>query len=444
MPRVTRRSFLAGCSAAVAAMAGARLNQVVFGNPENEPNQDILIVIFLRGGCDVLSLVTPIAGADRGFLEVARPDLNFPAAQALSLNAQFGMHPSVPGLHALFGANQLAIIQAAGMDENTRSHFDAMAYMELGTPGNKNSTTGWLARHLQSADNLPASMVMPAFAAGDSQPAAFLGEPDVAALDYVDAFAYNTGPWQWRSAQRAALRHLYAGTNLLQVAGTKALDTLDVIETQASGNYIPGNGAIYPDTEFGDQLQLVAQMIKLQLGMQTATIDLGGWDTHEAQANSDPADGYFADLVANLSAGLSAFYADLDGSGGEDYIERTTIVVMSEFGRRLRENANRGTDHGHGGLMMALGGKVNGGIYGDWPGLATNQLYDGADLAVTTDFRQVLSEILIRRLGNPRLGAVFPGYSGYAPLGIVQGTDLEPIYDPPDNFSKIFLPAVMR
>ena len=444
MPQMTRRTFLAGCSAAVAAMAGARLNRVVFGSPEQEPNQDILIVVFLRGGCDVLSLVTPIAGADRGYFETARPDLQFPVNQALPLNAQFGLHPSAVGLHTLFGANQLAIVQAAGMDEDTRSHFDAMAYMELGTPGNKSTTTGWLARHLSSADNLPVSMMMPAFSAGSAQPTAFLGDNDVAALDDVDSFKLNTGPWEWRSAQRLALRHLYNGGNQLQLAGTKALDTVDIIETQAGGGYTPSNGAVYPDSDFGDQLQLVAQMIKLQLGLQAVSIDLGGWDTHEGQANSDPIDGYFADLTANLSDGLTALYTDLDGSGSQDYMQRTTVVVMSEFGRRLRENGNRGTDHGHGGMMLALGGKVNGGLYGVWPGLAPNQLYDGADLAVTTDYRQLLSEILIRRLANPRLGVIFPGYTNYMPLGIMQGVDLPPNYDPPMGENQLYLPAVMK
>ncbi|MCB0043636.1 MAG: DUF1501 domain-containing protein, partial [Caldilinea sp.] len=167
--------------------------------------------------------------------------------------------------------------------------------------------------------------------------------------------------------------------------------------------------------------------IKMQLGLRVATVDFGGWDTHENQGNDGR--GYFADHLNELSRALNAFYTDLSNAGGTDYTQRLSVVVMSEFGRTFKQNASRGTDHGHGNLMMVLGGQVNGGqMLGAWPGLALEQLYDRRDLDVTTDYRRVLSELLIRRLGNPNLGYIFPNFSNYEPLGIVKGGDLAPNY----------------
>ncbi len=182
----------------------------------------------------------------------------------------------------------------------------------------------------------------------------------------------------------------------------------------------------------------------MQVGLRVATLDLGGWDTHERQG--DGSTGYFADsLLGPLAEGLAALYTDLDGPCGSDYNNHTVIVVMSEFGRRLKENANRGTDHGHGSAMFVLGGSVKGGrVYGQWPGLRNDQLYDRADLAITTDYRRVLSEILVRRMGNPNISTVFPGYTGYTPLDIVTGPYPPPVPIPPGLNRKLFLPQVAQ
>lgn len=438
MPKVTRRGFLVGCSAAIAAMAGGRLNTAVFGSPEAEPNQEILVIIFLRGGCDALNVIFPLAGDDRGHYEAARPDLQVPVGTALALNAQFGLHPAAAPLFDLYQDDKLALILATGMDEDTRSHFDAMAYMELGTPGTKATTSGWLARHLASAENLPGDIVVPALSAGVLQPTSLLSQREALTLSRVNTFSLNTGPWHWRDPQRAALRNLYEqGDAPVYQSGVEALNAVDIVEANAA-DYVPENGAVYPDTSFGDQMQLLAQMIKAQLGLQVATIDLGGWDTHENQGDGDG--GYFASLLGQLAAGMSAFYTDLDGG----HTQRLTVVTLSEFGRRLRSNADGGCDHGHAGAMMVLGGEALGGLHGIWPGLANELLYDGADLAVTTDYRRILSEILIRRMGNPHLGTVFPGYQNYSPMNIVQGTDLEPIYDGPPlgGENRVHLPYV--
>lgn len=427
-------------------MAGARINQAVFGDPSAEPTQEILVVVFLRGGCDVINLIPPLAGDDRGHYETARSGegLSIPTSSLLTLDSQFGLHPSAAHLHELFTDNKLAIIQAVGMNENTRSHFDAMEYMELGTPGSKSATDGWLTRHLRTTTHLPPNALIPSMATGNLSPTSFLSQPDVLAMSSPGNFNLNTAHWQWREAQRASLRSLYqAGDTAMNLAGLNALNSADIIEAQVSDSYTPPKGVVYPNNGFGDQLQVIAQMAKLQLGLRIATVDLGGWDTHENQSGGDPSTGYFADLVGTLSQGLHALYADLEISG---YADRVTMVVQTEFGRRLRANANRGTDHGHGSAMLVLGGEVKGGLHGTWPGLHTDQLYDNADLAVTTDYRRILSEILIRRLGNPRLGVVFPDYTDYTPLDIVIGEDLPPDYtpDPINGTFNAYLPYITK
>ncbi|GIV76096.1 DUF1501 domain-containing protein [Litorilinea aerophila] len=429
MFKVSRRGFLVGCSTAIAAMTGG-ISFTAFGSAEDEPNQDILLVIFLRGGCDGLSVVMPIAGDDRGYYEDQRREIAIPASgtnAALNLDDFFGLHPAAAHLHELFQEQRLAIVHAAGLTSDTRSHFDAMQYMELGTPGSKSATTGWLTRHLQTAGNLPSEIILPALAVGNLQPTSLAGSNESIGMNSPDDFSFG-GHWRYGSWMRQALRDMYAGGTWLHQAGLQTLNAVDVIEWASPDEYTPGNGAAYPDTEFGRNLQSVAQMIKMQLGLRVATVDLGGWDTHEYQG--DEGGGYFASQLGQLSQGLAALYTDLSNVNGTDHTRRLTMVVMSEFGRSFRANESRGTDHGHGNVMLVLGGQVNGGrVYGQWPGLHTDQLYDRRDLEITTDYRRVLSELLIRRLGNPNLGTIFPGYTDYQPLGIVQGTDLTPIYD---------------
>ncbi|MEL7061018.1 MAG: DUF1501 domain-containing protein, partial [Acidobacteriota bacterium] len=251
-----------------------------------------------------------------------------------------------------------------------------------------------------------------------------LGSTETVNLNDPSSFNIGNGPWRWRDAQRTALREIYQQSgSWLHGGGLQALDAMDIVNLNINGGYIPENGAVYPDHEFGEQLQVLAQMIKLDLGLQVATVDLGGWDTHDAQG--DGSNGYFADLVAELAGGLGAFYQDLDGGGSQNHASRVTVVVQSEFGRELYENGDAGTEHGYGNLMLVLGGNVNGGFHGQFPGLAPGQLVDETDLGVTTDYRQILSEILVRRQGNAALDVIFPNYQGYEPLGIVQGTDIQ-------------------
>src|SRR5579859_4871467 len=313
--------------------------------------------------------------------------------------------------------------QVAGPNENyARELFElhtlgAENYLGVQDPRKVKSTgSGWVGRHLAS---LSEGGLLPAVAAGGALPTTLAGAPEAVSISAIDDFDLRGDPFQ-----KAALRHLYDGDTWLHTAGAQTFQAIDTIQRASSSRYEPANGAVYPNGGFGANLKTVAKLMKLGVGLRAATVDLGGWDTH--QAEGEGSGGYLSHLVAELSDGLGALYTDLDGSDSPNYADRMTLVVVSEFGRRLSENASRGTDHGHGSGIFVLGGQVNGGrVISNWPGLQNEQLYDRADLAVTIDYRQVLGEILVRRLGNPRMAAVFPGYKDYQPLGIVRGTDLQ-------------------
>ena len=403
----TRRNFLQGCSLAIAELAGARLTNLSFAQQNN--SSDTLVVIFLRGGWDALNVIPPIDGNDRGFYETARPDIKI--SSLIRLNDQFGMHPSLEPLQGLYQSGKMAVIHAVGLDHDTRSHFDAMEYIELGTPGSKSTTSGWITRHLQSTG---VSSILPSLSTSGAPSSLLNFTPTVNLNDPADFSQWDNG---LVVSQQNALRQMYGGSDtLLHRAGLRTLESLSIVSPLVKQEYQPSNGASYNDDELSQQLKTVARMIKLDAGLQVATVDYGGWDTHEYETDGNG--GYIAELLGNLASGLSNFYLDLDSG----YTERLSVVVISEFGRRLVQNEAYGTDHGHGSVMFTLGGGVNGGqVYGSWPGLHNDQLYDHADLAITTDYRQVLSELLTRRLGNTEIGTVFPGYTPSGDMGIYRG-----------------------
>ncbi len=414
MSKINRREFMMGCSAAIAAMSGAQLNNIAFAE-EAKTEQPLLLTVFLRGGWDALNVILPIDGDDRGHYEAARPSLKISAKgkdSALRLNDQFGLHPAMSPLLELFQAKHLALVTACGMPSDTRSHFDAMEFMELGTPGLKVSRSGWLARSLASLKKDKNLLLAPAMSADASVAESLLGT-DAFAVQNPNDFQF----WADEATKRelsAGLRRLYAGDTWLHDAGNRTLRAVQTLQSSIVGEYKPGGNAKYPDGPFGDSLKTIARLAKQDMGLEAATVDLGGWDTHQYQG--DGAGGYFADLLTQLSRGLQALYLDLDAA---NKTKKLAVVVMSEFGRRVQQNSSGGTDHGHGSAMLVLGGSVRGGMYGRWPGLKQEQLYDRADLAVTTDYRQVLSEVIVSSFAGGKLDQIFPGFKPSKALGLM-------------------------
>lgn len=454
--KFTRRSFMMGCSAAIAAMAGSRITHTAFSI--GEANPEAIIVVFLRGGWDALNVVPPIADGhpDRGFYEAARPTLKLPtggANAAYNLDGFFGLHPNMAPLLNLFQAQRLAIVHATGLTYDTRSHFDAMQFMETATLGSKNGT-GWLTRFLQTL-TLPDGAVLPALSTGSSRATSLTGYTQAVAMTSPTSFNLG-GNSQYRGQQINALRGMYGpAADWLDQAGLETIQAIDTIQSRNIGNYTPANGAVYPTGSFGNNLKLIAQMIKANVGLTAATIDLGGWDTHENQGAAAQGS-YMGTLLNTLSRGLEAFHVDLEPCAGQtDFNAKTTVVVMSEFGRRLKENANFGTDHGHGSVMLVMGKTVKGGkVYGQWPGLANDQLYQRADLAITTDYRRVLSEILRTRMArtDAQLTDIFPGYTLQPGLDMMYPVGAEPgasclapsPVPPAAGARRVYLPLVRK
>jgi uncharacterized protein (DUF1501 family) len=408
---VSRRKFLQGCSLGIAALAGARLTRAAFAHPGQQAGAEdpILVVVFLRGGWDSLNVAPPL-GNDHALYEAARPGLKIPSSNLLALDEAFGLHPAMAPVFDLYQDGAAAFIQAVGLNFDTRSHFDAMEYIELGTPGAKSTPSGWLTRYLQTTGvpdgGIPVASI-------PAQPTALHGSTYSVSMNQPgDLSQWDNG---LLSEQQTALRRLYTGDSLLHQSGLRTLDVLAAVAPWIAEEYAPAPGVAYLDDEFGRQMRGLAQLIKMDGGLRAATVDFGGWDTHEDQNSG--AGGYMGGLLDSLARGLSSFYQDL----GDAYTHQLTLVVLSEFGRRLVQNDSRGTDHGHGSLMLLLGGALNGGrVYGRWPGLASEQLYDRADLAVTTDYRQVLGELLQYRLGNAQIDQIFPGFQMEEPLGLFE------------------------
>lgn len=411
-----RRNFLIGCSSAVAALATARISSLSFADPGSaNAGEGTLVVIYLRGGWDALSVLPPLAGDDRRHYEAQRPWLRIPAqgeGAALPLNEAFGLHPALNDLMALYHDERLAIVQATGMPLDTRSHFDAMRFMETGTPGQHNTPTGWLTRHLQNQPDAGNNRLR-AVSVDTATTTSLLGSTEAVAMrDPADFLLVDDAGHRGKLTR--VLAGLYEGDSWLHNAGQRTVATIRNLEQFDLGN--APSTTPYPEGEFGERLKTVAALLRRGLNLRVATVDFGGWDTHKWQGEGST--GYLADLLRQLGTGLATFYHDLEN---HPLTGRLSVVVMSEFGRRLAENASRGTDHGHGSAMFVLGGQVNGGrLYGQWPGLAPEQLYDRADLAVTTDYRQVVCEVLHSLTWNPQLDVVFPGFVPARPMGLMR------------------------
>jgi uncharacterized protein (DUF1501 family) len=404
----SRRQFLRGVPAALAELAAPQR----FSAPLTQAQRDVLICIFQRGGADGLNMVAPHGDKD---YYAARPNLAIgapgKAGGAIDLDGFFGLHPGLEPIKEIWDAGQLAIVQACGSPDPTHSHFDAMDYMERGTPGQKSDTRGWLGRHIAATAGGQDSPFR-AVGFGALLQASLRGGA-ATALTSLETFAFQARPLDLPRL-RAAHGQLYRGSGMLLGAGQQTIAALEIMQKLNPAQYRPSDGAVYPDSPYGRALQQIAQLIKADLGLEVACADIGDWDTHVDQGG---AEGEMAANLQEFAAGLRALYTDLSATLG-----RVTIVTMSEFGRRVAENGGGGTDHGHGNLMLVMGGNIAGGkIYGDWPGLHPEQLYGPGDLPVTTDFRAVLGEVVARRLANPALDLVFPGYASPAFPGLVRG-----------------------
>src|SRR5579859_3042760 len=397
----TRRTFMIGAASSLTTMSLPQAS--LFATPDT--TRDMLIVIFMRGGADGLNVVVPHGEAQyymqRQNIAIPQPRSGS-AATAIDLDGFFGLHPSMSALKEIWDARHMAIVHACGSPDPTHSHFDAMDYMERGTPGDKGLATGWLGRHLASTQQNNDSPFR-AVGFGALLQASLRGGA-ATALTSLDAFKLQARPLELPKV-KAAHGQLYRGSGLLVGAGQQTMAALELMQkiVGAKSPYTPSDGAQYPTSPYGKALMQIAQLIKADVGTQVACADIGDWDTH---VNEGGAEGEMATNLKEFSDGIHALYTDLSSELG-----RLTIVTMSEFGRRVASNGT-GTDHGHGNVMFVLGGNVQGGkVYGDWPGLQPEQLYGPGDLQITTDFRDVLGEIVAKRLGNAALNEVFPNMS---------------------------------
>ena len=398
---ITRRVFLRNSGLAVVGTAAipSFLTRAAFGAVESGTPNKRLVVIFQRGAADGLNIVVP--HAEPAYYAM-RPSINIPRSSVIDLDGFFGLHPSLAPFQPLWNQRHLAIVHAAGSPDPSRSHFDAQDFMESGTPGVKATDDGWLNRCLH---DLPAPADKSAFRAialGPSLPRILSGKEPALAVNNVNDFGVGG---RGANASASTFEAMYAQSvdSVLHGTGRETFDAVKMLKSANPSQYKPAAGADYPKGRFGDSLKQLAQLIKANLGVQVAFADIGGWDHH---VNEGSTQGQIANVLGEFSQSLAAFWTDLG-----DLREDTVVVTMSEFGRTARENGNRGTDHGHANVMFVMGGPVKGGkVYGRWPGLDQSQLYEGRDLALTTDFRQVLGEAVYSHLGNRALDEVFPGF----------------------------------
>jgi uncharacterized protein (DUF1501 family) len=364
-----------------------------------------LIAIFQRGAVDGLNMVVP--HGERNYYDL-RPSIAIPKPQAsnadaaIDLDGFFGLHPGLNSFKPLWDSRRLAIIHSVGSPDNTRSHFDAQDYMESATPGVKSTADGWLNRYLQSKND-PEHSLFRAVSMTQTMPRILQGKAPTLAISNLADFTIRAG--RASASLQGGFEDIYDQTvnDVLGGTGKETFEAINYLKKVNPGQYKPENGAQYPRTPFGNSLLQISQLIKAGVGLEVAFTDIGGWDTHVNEGNSR---GQLGNLLQQFSAGISALDTDL-GQRMDDVV----ILTMSEFGRTVRENGNRGTDHGHANAMFVVGNGVRGGkVYGQWPGLKSEQLYEGRDLALTTDFRDVFGEIARKHLGTTDLRAVFPGY----------------------------------
>jgi uncharacterized protein (DUF1501 family) len=418
--RPSRRDLIAGIGFGLAAWAGtdSALADLSISRRQKDLPHDVLVTIFLRGGADGLNAIVPYAEdayyRSRPNLSIAAPNdsRSGTSSRILDLNGFFGLHPALSPLLPIYRDGKLAILHACGSQDGTRSHFEAMAAVERGLaaegPG---PTSGWIARHLASTEG-PEDSPLRAVAFGGTLPDSLRGASNTVALESLTDFQLNT-PDDKRAHFEKALLGLYSqNKDEVAHAGRETLAVLNTLRQIDPAQYKPSHGASYPETDLGRGMRQTACLIRANLGLEVAALDRGGWDTHYAQGSTV---GILSLSLDDLGRSLAAFSTDL---GGE--MSHVTVVVMTEFGRRLAENSGLGTDHGRASFMLLMGGGTKGGqVHAKWPGLEPHQLDETGDLRVTTDYRDVLCEVLANRMRNERLSDVFVNYNPQL-VGLVQ------------------------
>ncbi|HKW12777.1 MAG TPA: DUF1501 domain-containing protein [Gemmatimonadaceae bacterium] len=382
----------------------------------------VLICLFQRGAADALNVVVPHGEAAyyrmRPSIAIPRP-ISGAAQAAVDLDGFFGLHPSLAPMKELWDRGLLAPVHAVGSPSNTRSHFDAQDYMESGTPDNKGTPDGWLNRYLatrgtceecaaagvrQAANTKKdgvGSSPFEAVAMTPQTPRILEGPAPVIAMNSLDEFSIRTNGTE---ADRIEALYRTGNADVVHAAGGEMFEAMKILRSANPQQYIPQNNADYPRSPFGQHLRQIAQLIKADVGLEVAFADVGGWDTH---VNQGGATGQLAARLDDFAKSIHALVADLG-----DRMADVVIMTMSEFGRTARQNGNGGTDHGHATALFVIGGGVQGGkkIFGRWPGLEQEQLNEGRDLALTTDFRSVFSEVAAKHLGAQKLETIFPGF----------------------------------
>ncbi len=402
--RLTRRFFLNSSGIALVGM-GAVPSFLARAAAAVSSRGKQLVVIFQRGAADGLNIVVPHGEKDyyslRPTIAIPRPKKGEEQA-ALDLDGAFGFHPVLQPFKQLYDEKLLAVVHAAGSPDSTRSHFDAQDFMESGTPGLKSTADGWLNRYLQSAPAEKPSAFR-GVSLTSQLPRILQGTAPALAIPNVSRFGIEAG--RYTDTVQGGLESLYAasGDKLLTPTAKETFEAVELLKRVNPAQYSPANGANYPPGPFGQTMLQVAQLIKSNIGVEIVFVEVGGWDHH---VNEGGAQGQLANLLRQFGGAVSALVRDLG-----DRMADTVIVTLSEFGRTASENGNRGTDHGHANALFVLGGPVAGGrMYGQWPGLDRGQLFEGRDLALTTDFRDVLAEVLVHHLGANDLKSVFPRY----------------------------------
>ena len=417
---ISRRVFLKNGSLALVSLGFAPAFIAKTAKAATAKNK-VLVAIFQRGAVDGLNMVVPFGDPDyyraRPSLGIPRPGERTRGGQgqaeepAVDLDGFFGLNARMAPLATLFHEGELAVVHACGSHDPTRSHFDAQDFMESGTPGIKSTRDGWLNRYLHAREHEKESASpFRAVALAQQLPRTLQGNAPALAIGQVGQFGVRAGSSTDMMASGFEAQYAQAADQVLRPVGKEAFDAVRALQNANPATYTPANGAEYPRTGFGEAMKQIAMLIKQDLGLEVAFTELGGWDTHVQQTGRLP------NLLDDMAKALAAFRKDL-GDGMTDVV----VVTMSEFGRAVQENGNRGTDHGHGNAMFVMGGPVKGGkVYGKWPGLAREKRYEGRDLAITTDFRDVFAEVVTKHLGARDLSEIFPGYTYKQQLGLIK------------------------